>query len=107
MDFTNEFRIHAHRFLILYFKILQYVSDTDEVVLEDELQRIRLLFEQGESSVKEADLATGIVCGVYGHEIRTGRGKGTTGGKFQVDKLILATPPALPSPEKPIQMKDR
>ncbi len=34
-------------------------------------------------------LSTGIVCGIYGREIRTGKGKGTTGGKFQVEDVIF------------------
>ena len=36
----------------------------------------------------------GVVCGVYGSEIRTGKGKGTTGGKFQVQEIIFAEKPA-------------
>jgi hypothetical protein len=32
----------------------------------------------------------GVVCGIYGTEIRTGKGKGTTGGKFKVEEIIFA-----------------
>ena len=30
------------------------------------------------------------MCGIYGTEIRTGKGKGTTGGKFKVEEIIFA-----------------
>ena len=40
---------------------------------------------------------SGVVCGIYGTEIRTGKGKGTTGGKFLVEEIVFA--------EKPVQTK--
>ena len=40
---------------------------------------------------------SGVVCGIYGTEIRTGKGKGTTGGKFLVVEIVFA--------EKPVQTK--
>jgi len=40
---------------------------------------------------------SGVVCGVFGTEIRTGKGKGTTGGKFLVEEIVF--------PEEPAQMK--
>jgi len=45
--------------------------------------------EAEEKGFSIAKLSTGVVCGVYGREIRTGKGKGTTGGKFQVEDVIF------------------
>ena len=58
------------------------MSDKDEIILEDNLQRIKVLFDD---ETQTARLVTDTVCGVLGRE--------TASGKFQV-KLN-------PSPERP------
>ncbi|KAJ9596901.1 hypothetical protein L9F63_012082 [Diploptera punctata] len=54
-----------------------YVDDTDELILEDELQRIRLIGKLDVHSV-----VTGVVCAVFGHE--------EGDGKFIVDDYCWA-----------------
>ena len=62
---------------------LQYISENDEMILEDELQRIRLIASDKNSANNRfsvANLPTGVICGVYGMEV--------AGGKFEVEDII-------------------
>lgn len=60
----------------------KYISDGDELILEDENQRIKC-----RGNIDKDKLATGIVCGLYGREKES--------GKFHVKEIIY--------PEAPIQ----
>lgn len=72
-----------------------YVCDSDTLILEDDLQRIRL---HGHSDmVNVGKFVTGIVCGLFGHEI--------DGGRFLVKKIIFPEIPA--QLERPILAQDR
>ncbi|KAK7072105.1 DNA polymerase delta subunit 2, partial [Halocaridina rubra] len=62
----------------------RYVSDDDEIILEDELQRIQLV-----SNLEVPKLVTGITCAVLGIE--------RVGGKFEVEDICFA---GLPDPIK-------
>lgn len=57
----------------------EFTEDEDQLILEDELQRIKLL---GSLSVHEA--ITGVVCAVLGSE--------QPGGKFCVEDYCFPTP---------------
>ncbi|KAM5172834.1 DNA polymerase delta subunit 2 isoform 1-T2 [Mantella aurantiaca] len=65
----------------------KYISDTDELILEDELQRIKL---EGATDVKK--FVTGAVIAVLGSE--------DDAGKFMVEDFCLSSlPPQSPLPE--------
>lgn len=75
----------------------KFISEGDEMILEDELQRIKLLpaaAAEGGSKFSVASLSTGIVCGVYGSMGQKAQGDG---GKFFVKDLVF---PHTPSPAK-------
>ena len=63
----------------------KFLSPEDEIILEDELQRIKLVLEAGDK-LKVSSLATGIVCGVYG---RIGSKSSGNGGKFFVKNMVF------------------
>ena len=66
----------------------RYISEDDDLILEDDLQRIKL---RG-PNVQVSQLVSGIVCGVLGQEKES--------GKFEVKQIFFAKPPA--QPEKPL-----
>nr|BAN21036.1 DNA polymerase delta small subunit [Riptortus pedestris] len=65
-------------------KLVRFVSETDKLILEDELQRIVLV-----GNIDVNLLVTGVVCGVLGAEDST--------GKFNVEDICFPGPLA-PSP---------
>eukprot|EP00095_Tigriopus_kingsejongensis_P001851 snap_masked-scaffold2012_size22666-processed-gene-0.7 protein:Tk01851 transcript:snap_masked-scaffold2012_size22666-processed-gene-0.7-mRNA-1 annotation:"hypothetical protein LOTGIDRAFT_106607" len=71
---------------------VKYISPDDDLILEDNLQRIRL---RGQLNLDQ--LVTGVVCGVYGREEES--------GKFEVVQLVFAAP--LAQPARTIPEKDR
>ena len=72
----------------------KFISEGDEIILEDELQRIKLLPAPEGSKFCVASLSTGIVCGVYGSLGLKAQGDG---GKFFVKDLVF---PQTPNPTK-------
>ena len=72
----------------------KYIDDSDELVLEDDLQRARLYFIKDNKEYNVGQFVTGIVCGVLGSMIPSEQKEG--GGKFRVEKMFF---PALPEQE--------
>lgn len=68
-----------------------YVSDSDQLILEDEIQRIRLV-----GNIDTLGLVTGVVAGLLGVE--------NDEGKFEVDDICF--PYVQPCPEKPLPIND-
>lgn len=71
----------------------EFTEDKDQLILEDELQRVRLL-----GAFSPHDVITGIVCAVLGTEHE--------GGKFNVEDFCFATPSG-PSRSLSIPTEDR
>ena len=69
------------------------IDETDELVLEDELQRARLHFTETDTDLKVDQFVTGIVCGILGCMNKNESSDG--GGKFRVKKVFM--------PDHPIQ----
>ena len=69
------------------------IDETDELVLEDELQRARLHFTETDTDLKVDQFVTGIVCGILGCMNKNESSDG--GGKFRVKKIFM--------PDHPIQ----
>ena len=69
------------------------IDETDELVLEDELQRARLHFTETDTDLKVDQFVTGIVCGILGCMNKNESSDG--GGKFRVKKVFM--------PDYPIQ----
>ncbi|KAL1129304.1 hypothetical protein AAG570_013833, partial [Ranatra chinensis] len=74
--------------LIPQQKVVRFISESDTLILEDELQRIRLL-----GNIDVGKTVTGIVCAVIGAEDGT--------GKFNVEDCCW---PGCPVPEIPRQV---
>ena len=70
----------------------KYICDEDDLILEDDLQRIKL-----RGQVEVSKLVTGVVAAFRGRE--------TEKGKFDVKEIFFAAQP--PQPERPIPSKDR
>jgi DNA polymerase delta subunit 2 len=77
--------IYQHQLLPLPPKS-RYISPTDLLILEDELQRILLI-----GNIKSGDYVTGVVIALLGHEDDT--------GKFVVEDICPANIPCS-SPSK-------
>ncbi len=75
----------------------KFIHESDELVLEDELQRARLYFAPDQKKFKPEQFVTGIVCGVLGSMLPSTDPEG--GGKFKVENIFL---PAFPK-QKPRQ----
>ena len=65
----------------------KYIDDSDELVLEDELQRARLYFAKGNKDYGVDRFVTGIVCGIKGSMIPSEQTEG--GGKFKVEEMFF------------------
>lgn len=63
------------------------IDETDELVLEDELQRARLHFTETDTDLKVDQFVTGIVCGILGCMNKNESSDG--GGKFRVKKVFM------------------
>lgn len=70
----------------------RYVSDEDDLIMEDDTQRIKL-----RGNVDKDKMATGVVVGVLGREKES--------GKFEVTEMFFAA--VAPQPERPIPEKER
>ena len=67
------------------------IDETDELVLEDELQRARLHFTETDTDLKVDQFVTGIVCGILGCMNKNESSDG--GGKFRVKKIFMPNYP--------------
>ena len=65
----------------------KYISEEDELILEDENQRIKC-----RGNIDKNKLTTGIVCGLYGQEKES--------GKFHVEAIIYPEAPKQPARPK-------
>merc|ERR1712156_987971 len=65
----------------------KHIDSTDELVLEDELQRARLHFTEEDTDLKVGQFVTGIVCGILGCMNKNESTDG--GGKFRVKKVFM------------------
>jgi DNA polymerase delta subunit 2 len=73
-------------------KNAKYICDDDDLILEDDSQRIKLV-----GAADKKNLATGIVGGFLGREIQS--------GKFEVKDMVFAAPPI--QPEWPLCNEER
>jgi len=71
---------------------VHFTEDGDQLILEDDLQRIRLL-----GSLDVHSVVTGIVCAVYGVQ---------DDGKFIVEKYLFADVASQQSVERPISLDE-
>jgi len=70
----------------------KYIEETDELVLEDELQRARLHLTEADTDLKVDQFVSGIVCGILGCMNKNESTDG--GGKFRVKKVFMPDCPA-------------
>jgi len=70
----------------------KHIDETDELVLEDELQRARLHLTEIDTEFKVDQFVTGIVCGILGCMIKNESSDG--GGKFRVKKVFMPDYPS-------------
>ncbi len=79
-----------------------FTDDSDDLVLEDEVQRAKLHFGQ-DQDFHVGQFVNGVVVGVYGHLIPLDDQDG--GGRFKVIDIIY--PETAPQVEKPLAAEDR
>ena len=76
----------------------KYIDESDELVLEDELQRARLHFTKENEKHNVDQYVTGIVCGVLGSLVPSEAAEG--GGKFKVERMFMPDfPEQIPRPK--------
>ncbi len=80
-----------------------FVDDSDELVLEDEVQRARLYFSKDQENFRVSQFVNGVVVGVHGHLVPVDAADG--GGKFKVSDIVYPEP--APQANNPLPAKDR
>ena len=77
----------------------KFIDESDELVLEDELQRARLYFdEKTAKGLTVGQFVTGVVCGILGSMVPSEEKKG--GGKFKVEEMFFPQSPPKANPSK-------
>jgi len=80
--------------------LAKFIDDSDELVLEDDLQRARLYFPTDNDQKYDVDqFVSGIVCGIFGYMIPSEQREG--GGRFCVKKMFFPAIPEHPNTSQP------
>jgi len=80
--------------------LAKFIDDSDELVLEDDLQRARLYFPKDNEHKYDVDqFVSGIVCGIFGYMIPSEQREG--GGRFCVKKMFFPAIPEHPNTSQP------
>ena len=80
--------------------LAKFIDDSDELVLEDDLQRARLYFPTDNDQKYDVDqFVSGIVCGIFGYMIPSEQREG--GGRFCVKKMFFPAVPEHPNTSQP------
>ena len=76
--------------------LAKFIDGSDELVLEDDLQRARLYFPKDNEQKYDVDqFVSGIVCGIFGYMIPSEQREG--GGRFCVKKMFFPAIPEYPN----------